>query len=69
MTKPRQKSLAVTFEERKQLDRMKARYEQITEQYCDWGQFLLAISLLGLEALQAGYRIVTTVSVQHPEKE
>jgi hypothetical protein len=65
MMAARQKSLAVTVEERAELDKRKALYEKITGQHCDWGQFLLAISLLGMTALQDGYQIVTIVRVQH----
>lgn len=65
MAEPRQKSLAVTVEERTELDERKALYEKIIGQPCDWGKFLLSISLLGMAALQDGYQIVTTVHVQH----
>lgn len=62
---PRQRPIPVTFEERTQLDKMKASYEEITGQRCDWGKFLIDICLLGLESLKDGYSIVTTVRVKH----
>jgi len=65
---PRQKIIAVSVEEGVLLGKRKEAYESIIGERCDWGEFLTAISLLGLEALQDGYRILTTVNVQRPTK-
>jgi hypothetical protein len=61
----RQRSIGVTVQEGTHLAELKAKFETITGEHCDWGQFLTAIALLGLAALENGYRIVTTVCVQH----
>jgi hypothetical protein len=65
MSKQRQKGIGITVEERAHLDKMKALYEKATGEHCDWGKFLIAASLLALEALKNGYKIVTIVRVQH----
>jgi len=65
----RQKLIGVTIEEGLHLEKMKASYEKATGENCDWGKFLIEVSLLGLEALEAGLRVVTTVNVQHPRSE
>jgi len=64
----RQKTIAVSVGERALLGKRKEAYESITGERCDWGEFLTAISLLGLEALQDGYKILIAINVQRPTK-
>jgi len=51
MTEPRQKSIAVTPQEKAQLERAKALYEKKTGNRSDWGEFLAVASILALVGL------------------
>lgn len=51
MTDPRQKSIGITPQEKKQLENAKQLYENATGERSDWGKFLATASLLALGAL------------------
>jgi hypothetical protein len=57
MTEPRQRTIAVTPEEKSHLEKMKALYQQDTGDVTDWGKFLAAASILALGALGV-YKLV-----------
>jgi predicted RNA-binding Zn-ribbon protein involved in translation (DUF1610 family) len=57
MTEPRQRSIGVTPQEKLQLEKAKALYQENTGERSDWGKFLAVTSLLALAALGV-YRLV-----------
>jgi hypothetical protein len=59
MTEPRQKSIAVTPQEKLQLERAKELYHKETGDRGDWGKFLGVASILALAALGI-YKLATS---------
>lgn len=59
MTEPRQKSIGVTPKEKERLAKAKELYEKKTGDKADWGNFLGAVSVLGLAALGV-YKLVSS---------
>ena len=51
MTEPRQKTIGVTPQEKVQLEKVKALYQEDTGDRGDWGKFLAVASILALGAL------------------
>ena len=51
MSKPRQKSIGVTPQEKAQLEKAKGLYQDRTGDNADWGKFLAVTSALALGAL------------------
>jgi len=70
MTEPRQKPISVPSSERALLNQQKERWEKVTGQKTDWGQFLGTVALLGLAAagvyslVKARERSLHSVDVQ-----
>jgi predicted RNA-binding Zn-ribbon protein involved in translation (DUF1610 family) len=51
MNEPRQKSIAVTPDEKTKLEAAKKKYENLTGEKADWGKFLGVMAMAGLAAL------------------